>query len=160
MRMALQFASFYMGESLFGIDVLLVREINKNLEITPVDPAPQQVRGLLNLRGQIVTVLDLGTTLGLGPREITDSTCCIVLKTNAELAHYRQQGFTLENTTKDLVGLLVDKIGDMVSVETRDIEPPPANVSGVDGKFLAGVLKLEQELLVTLRLQEVLALQQ
>lgn len=158
--MALQFASFYMGESLFGIDVLLVREINKNLEITPIDPAPQQVRGLLNLRGQIVTVLDLGTTLGLGPRTITDATCCIVLKTNAELTHYRQQGFALESTTKDQVGLLVDKIGDMVAVEARDIEPPPANVSGVEGKFLSGVLKLEQELLVTLRLQEVLALQQ
>ena len=53
-----QFASFYLGDNLFGIDVRLIREINRNIDITVVDSAPEFVRGLLNLRGQIVTVID------------------------------------------------------------------------------------------------------
>ncbi|MBD3419186.1 MAG: chemotaxis protein CheW [Chitinivibrionales bacterium] len=153
-----QFATFYLGEGLFGIDVLLVREINRNLEITDVDPSPDFVVGLMNLRGQIVSVADLGVRLGLERRIIGKATCCIVLKTDEELQRLRDEGLLSENTSKDIVGLVVDKIGDMITVDDRNIEPPPANMNGVDGKFLGGVVKLDAELMATLKVAEILAM--
>lgn len=153
-----QFSSFYLGESMFGIDVLLVREINRNLDITPVDPSPDFVKGLMNLRGQIVTVTDLGVRLNLDKRERTKSTCCIVLKTEKELERIADEGLISESTSKDTVGLLVDKISDMISIDENEIEAPPANMNGVDGKYLGGVIKLERDLLATLKISEILAL--
>lgn len=155
-----QFITFYLGEALFGIDILLVREINRNLDITPVDRAPSYVRGLLNLRGQIVTVVDLGVQLELGPRKIGNSSSCIVLKTTMELERSRSQEEITDKTSADLVGLLVDGIGDVVSVDPSVIEPPPTHTHGVSGKFLDGVIKLDNRLLVTLKTSNVLALEQ
>ena len=83
-----QFITFYLGEDLFGLDILLVREINRHLELTRVDRTPEFVRGLMNLRGQIVTVLDLGIRLGIGARAIERESSCIVLKTRGELERY------------------------------------------------------------------------
>jgi purine-binding chemotaxis protein CheW len=126
-----QFVTFKMDDGLLGIDVLMVREINRVLDITPVPKAPDYVRGLVNLRGQAVTVFDLGIRLGLGPREITEETHNLVLK-------------------HDLVGLLVDSIGNIVQCEEIEIEPPPANVGNIEGKFLEGVVQMEHQLLVIL----------
>ena len=151
-----QYATFFVGEDLFGIDVLLVREINRNLEVTPVDQVPDFVYGLLNLRGQIVTLVDLGVQLGLGKTTTSADTCCIVLKTNQELEKYKSEGFDTEETSNDIVGLLVDRIGDMVSADDSAIEPPPANANGIDSRFFDGVIKLERELLVILKIESVL----
>ncbi|MBN1981776.1 MAG: chemotaxis protein CheW [Chitinivibrionales bacterium] len=153
-----QFASFLLGESLFGIDVLLIREINQNIDITPVNPSPEFLLGLMNLRGQIVAVTDLGIRLGLKKREITAQSCCIVLKTTKELDRILNEGLIAETTSNDTIGLLVDKIGDMTSIDDMYIERPPANINGVDGKYLGGVIKLEHELLATLKIKEILAI--
>lgn len=152
-----QFTTFYLGESLFGIDVLQVREINRDMNFTFVDRAPEYVSGLLNLRGQIVTVFDLGVKLGLGARVITDKTRCIVLKDNHELQKYRDAGIEIDNTSDDLVGILIDELVDMVDVEELDIEAPPANVNGVDSKYINGVIKLDHTLLVTLKTSSILS---
>jgi len=154
--MPVQFATFYINDGLFGIDVLLVREINRNLDITEVSPAPEFVAGLMNLRGQIVTIIDPGVRLGLGRRPRTDDTCCIVLKTKQETERMVQEGLSIETTAKDIIGLIVDRIGDMTIVGNDDIEQPPANINGVDGKFLTGVVKLEHELLGVLKIAEIL----
>ncbi len=153
-----QYTTFYLGDSLLGLDVLLVREINRNLDITIVDPSPDFVMGLMNLRGQIVAVTDLGIRLGLEKRTITKSTCCIVLKTNHELERIIDEGLISETTSNDFVGLIVDKISDMITIDEKEIEPPPANMNGVDGKYLGGVVKLKKELLATLKVSEILAM--
>ena len=132
-----QFVTFKMDDDLLGIDVLMVREINRVLDITPVPKAPGYVRGLVNLRGQAVTVFDLGIRLGLPPREITEETHNLVLK-------------------HDLVGLLVDSIGDIVQCEEIQMEPPPANVGNIEGKFMEGVVQLEHQLLVILHTGKIL----
>ena len=126
-----QYVTFRVDEDLLGIDVLMVREVNSVLDITPVPKAPAYVRGLVNLRGQTVTVFDLGICLGLPPRKITEQSHNVVLK-------------------QDLVGLLVDSIGNMVQCGALDVEPPPANAGSIRGKFVDGVLKLDHELLVIL----------
>ena len=152
------FTSFYLGDSIFGIDVLLVREINKNFEITEVTPCPDFLLGLMNLRGQIVTVIDLGIKVGLHKREITPESCCIVLKTSKELETYFQDLEVKQLRTRDTVGLLVDQIGDMISVDDKLIEPPPANLNGVDNKFLHGIIKLDQQLMTTLHVDTLLTI--
>ncbi|MDD5673019.1 MAG: chemotaxis protein CheW, partial [Chitinivibrionales bacterium] len=148
-----QFTSFYVGENLFGIDIRLIREINRNTEITPVDSAPDFIRGLLNLRGQIVTVIDVGIRMGLrlNPEKI-DTSRVIVLKTSGELAARRGDNDPVEETSRDLVALYVDKIGDMVTFEAKEIEAPPANIGQIQGKFIGGIAKLEKELLIIIKI--------
>jgi purine-binding chemotaxis protein CheW len=152
-----QFATFRLNGQLFGIDVLLVREINQYMVITPVPLAASSVRGLINLRGQIVTVVDLGVLIGLEPRTITRESHSLVLKTQDDLASLRLRFGNQDLTGPlDTVGLLVDGVGDVVDVDMNEMEPPPANVGDVDGQFLAGVIKLEQELLVLLNIGKAL----
>jgi purine-binding chemotaxis protein CheW len=152
-----QFASFYIGDNLFGVDIRLIREINRNIDITPVDSAPDFVRGLLNLRGQIVTVIDVGVRMGLRKdKQRIDGARCIVLKTSEEIASKRSEDSALEDTSRDIVALYVDAIGDMVTFEEKEIEPSPANIGEVEGKFIGGIVKLEKELMIILKAAELL----
>ena len=136
---ARQFVSFKIAGRLLGLDIRQVREINRVLDITPVQHARPHVRGLLNLRGQIVTVFDLGVRLGLGPQEITPDTHSVVLKS-------------------DDVALLVDAVGEAVEVPQGQMESPPANQGGIAGGFIQEVVKLHDDLLVVLSVEKLLAL--
>jgi purine-binding chemotaxis protein CheW len=152
-----QYATFLLGDRLFGLDLMMIREINRILDITPVPHAKPHIRGLINLRGQIVTILDLGVRLGLEPQAIAEDSHNLILKTNAELAAVRREGDGQGySTATDLVGFLVDAIGDVVEADETTIEPPSANVSEAEGGFLSGVIKTDAGLLVLLDLHEVL----
>ena len=135
----LEFATFYLGELLLGIDIHRMQEINRHLELTPVPHAPEYVSGVVNLRGEVVTILDLRRILGLEPREITPQCRNIVV-----------------NSSSEQIGLLVDRIADVVTARADEIDPPPANLHGVDGKYFTGVYKLEAELLVILDIDNLL----
>ncbi len=132
-----QFVTFGIDDYLLGIDILKVREINRVLDITPVQHARTYVRGLINLRGQTVTVFDLGRRLGLALRKIAEESHNIILK-------------------NDAVGLLVDSIRDVVVAQDDEIEQPPANVGGIEGKFIEGIVKLEKDLLLILSAEKIL----
>jgi purine-binding chemotaxis protein CheW len=151
-----QLATFTIGEHLFGINVLLVREINPNTSFTPVDLAPEYIRGLMNLRGQIITIIDPAVRLGMPQREITPESCCLVLKTTREVEDREDATELIAETVNDMVGLLVDSISDMVTADTREIELPPANIGEIDGRFMSGILKMEGRLLIILKNSEVL----
>lgn len=137
---ALQCASFYLGDALMATPIPQIEEINRHLSLTPVPHAPSYVRGVINLRGEVMTVIDLRAVLGLGPTEITPQTRNVIVTSRGE--H---------------IGLLVDRIAEVVTIEREQIERPPANVSGVDGRFFRGVYKLEGELLVILDIETVMA---
>ncbi len=155
-----QFSTFHIGDMLCGIDILLVKEINRQLEITEVAGAPVFIRGLLNLRGQIITVIDIGIRLGFEGQVPTSRSRCIVLKTIAELNALPQSAGIEEETTTDMVGLFVDRVSDMVAVNDSEIQYPPANLGNIDSKYLTGVIQLEDELLVILKLGEILSVRQ
>ncbi len=157
--MPAQFATFFLGNDYFGIDVLLVREINQNMVVTEVDPSPVYIVGLMNLRGQIVTVADLKVKLGIEDKAGVSGENCIVLKTDEELDRLRDKGFGVSKTAKDIVGLMVDRIGDMVTVHEDEMESAPANVNGVDSRYIRGIVKLDGKLLVVLNVQTVLAME-
>lgn len=152
-----QFATFRLGERMFGLDILMIREINRLLDITPVPHSADYTRGLINLRGQIVTIIDLGVRLGLTRREISDNSHNIILKTDSELtsARINIDGKQM-STSMDLVGFLVDAIGDVIEADDSKKEPAPANVSEAEGRFLSGVIKTDTGLLVLLSIQDVL----
>ncbi len=152
-----QFSTFRLGDRLFGLDLMMIREINRILDITPVPHSRDHIRGLINLRGQIVTILDLGVRLGLPSREVSDESHNIILKTNAELAAANQSSQKQFATSVDLVGFLVDAIGDVVEADDSAIEPPSANVSEAESQFLSGVIKTDMGLLVLLDIKEVLS---
>jgi purine-binding chemotaxis protein CheW len=145
-----KFASFYIGDTLFSIDIILVREINRSIEITPVDLVVDSIRGLINLRGQLVTIFDLGIQLGMEKTVITESTRSVILKTNSEVANLFNNTELEDSTSDDVVGFLVDKIGDIITTDTGSIQSPPAHLTGIQRKFIKGVYKLESELLIIL----------
>jgi purine-binding chemotaxis protein CheW len=135
----IEFATFYVGHLLLGIDIRQTEEINRQLDLTPVPHAPACVRGVVNLRGEVVTVLDLRNILGLEPLAVGQSSRNVVVRNETEQ-----------------VGLLVDRVADVVTVRAEEMELPPANVNGVSGRFFKGVYKLESALLVALDVQTVL----
>lgn len=152
-----QFSTFYLGAARFAVDILLIKEINRHLEITEVAGAPEFIRGLLNLRGKIVTVFDLAVRFALPAQEIDNYSRCIILKTTAELAPHQAAGLLDDDTGPDVVGLLVDRIGDMVAIDDEAILSTPASVGGVESKFIAGVIRLAEELIIVLRARATLA---
>lgn len=151
-----RYTSFRLGDGTFGIDILLVGEVIRNPEITPVDLGPDYVAGLLNLRGQIVTIIDLRTRLGLPPLPPGSSPRCLILKTTHGLAAQRQRVEIDDATCVDMVGLLVDDMRDVVTIADDELEPAP-NFGALDARFVAGVAKLDDRLLVTLATRTLLA---
>ena len=147
-----QFATFYLDDLLLGIDILAVREINRHLDLTNVHLMKDYVCGMLNLRGQIITMLDLGVKLGLKPREITPESRGIILKTQQEIDTKTFEALAEEELGSDHVGLLVDRVGDVVTVDAGEIDPPPANIGEISGQYLSGVIRLEDKLLSILKI--------
>lgn len=135
----LEFSTFYVGGALCGINILNIQEINKHFEITKVPQASDYIKGILNLRGRIVTIIDLGKKLGLDP--VSED------KNNRNI---------IVNSEDEHIGLLVDSIADVVLAQKDDIEPAPSNIGGVKGKFFQGVLKTEDQLIGILAIDEVL----
>lgn len=137
---SVELATFYVGDALCGMDILKVQEINKLMEMTKVPQAPDYVMGILNLRGQIVTIIDLGKKLGLTQIDINESSRNIIV-----------------NSENEYIGLLVTRIGDVVEADWQKVEPPPANIGGVQGHFFRGVFKTEDRLIGILDSERVLA---
>jgi len=136
---AMELATFYVGEALCGMDILKVQEINKLLEMTKVPQAPEYVKGILNLRGQIVTVIDLGRKLDLSPTRLSDTSRNIIV-----------------NSEDEYVGLFVDRISDVERADWDKVEHAPANIGGIQGKFFEGVFKSKDHLIGILNVEEVL----
>jgi len=135
---AIELSTFYVGKVQFGIDIIKIQEINKQMTMTTVPQAPEYVLGILNLRGRIVTIIDLAKKLGLSSAGHTVDSRIIIVDSKGE--H---------------IGLLVDRIGDVELAKTDEIEPPPANIGGILGSFFEGVFKTKDKLISVLDLEEV-----
>jgi purine-binding chemotaxis protein CheW len=124
------YATFYVDDAHFGVDALDVQEVLRHQPMTRVPLASDEVRGLINLRGQVVTAVDLRRRLGLDPRQD------------------EQAAMNLVVCTEDgPVSLLVDRIGDVLRVDVDELEVTPETVQGLSRDLLVGVIKLESGLL-------------
>jgi purine-binding chemotaxis protein CheW len=128
-----QLCTFFLDGLLFGVDVTRVQEVIRHQPMTPVPLAPGVVRGLINLRGQIVTALDLRRRLDLPPLEAGILAMNVVVR--------RDEG---------AISLLVDEIGDVVDVDEACFEPPPEMLDPSVKGLIAGVYKLSPQLLLVL----------
>ena len=139
-----RYCTFYLGDERYGIDILTVREINRKVVVTQVHGAPESVRGLMNLRGQIVTVIDPSVRLGAAPHRLSKATRLVILKTNAELAERVVDG---RATSDDLIGLCVDRISDVISVPEGELDPPPPDQTGRADRLIAGIAQRSDEVI-------------
>lgn len=128
-----QFATFFAGNLLFGVEVLRVQEVLRYQEMTPVPRADDVIEGLINLRGQIVTAIDVRRRLGLPPRASERTPMNMVIRSD-----------------DGAVSLLVDEIGDVLDVEQSAYEPVPENVVTTIRDLTTGVYKLRDRLLLIL----------
>jgi purine-binding chemotaxis protein CheW len=128
-----QFCTFRLDGFFFGIDILQVQEIIRRLSFTRIPLAPMLIEGLVNLRGQIVTAIDMRRRIGLPPRP-----------------EGRQPIHVVVRTEDGAASLLVDEIGDMMELSDEAFEAPPDTVQGPARELISGVYKLEHGLLLIL----------
>jgi purine-binding chemotaxis protein CheW len=138
-----QLVSFFLEDQLFGIDIQLAREVNPDTNIIPVPLSRKEICGLVNIRGQVIMVVNLSVLLGMPPRLLTSESHIIILKTTQEYVRVRNRDTSIhaEIFGDKPIGLLVDKIGDVVSVIERDIEPPPQHLDESRSSFFEGVTR-------------------
>ena len=135
-----KYCTFYLEDNYFGIEVEQVQEIIRSQPITPVALAPVAIKGLINLRGQIVTAVDLRKLLELPPRESNVDLMNIVVSTN--MGAY---------------SLLVDRVGDVLELANDCSEPPPENIDGIARDLVRRAYKLDGQLLLTMSLSTLLS---
>ncbi|HMM21583.1 MAG TPA: chemotaxis protein CheW [Selenomonadales bacterium] len=134
----IQLVVFKLNRESYGISILQVQEIKRMLEITRVPHSPDYVKGVINLRGSVLPVLDLKKRLDLPPGEYTDDTRIIIVK--------------MEDVT---VGLIVDAVSEVTTISSDSVEPPHTVVSGLSAQYLSGVGKLDDTLLILLNLEAI-----
>ncbi|MGH9744888.1 MAG: chemotaxis protein CheW [Candidatus Acidiferrales bacterium] len=125
-----QFCTFYLDKLLFGVELKGVQEVIRSLDMTHVPLAPEVVGGLINLRGQIVTTVDLRRRLELEARPAEALPMNVVVR-----------------SADGAVSLLVDELGDVVEVDEGSFEPPPETLRGAVRSMILGVHKLENTLM-------------
>jgi purine-binding chemotaxis protein CheW len=128
-----QFCTFFVNGLFFGVEVLKVQEVIRYQGMTRVPLAPTMIQGLINLRGQIVTAIDLRRRLELAPRAADQLPMNVVVRSD-----------------DGAVSLLVDEIGDVVEIQDDIYERPPETLKGVARELVQGVYKLKERLLLIL----------
>ncbi|PQO35558.1 chemotaxis protein CheW [Blastopirellula marina] len=135
-----QFVTFYLGELLMAIPIGCVQEINRQLECTPVPQAPSYVCGVVNLRGEVVTVVEPRQILRLPAGDQTRESRNLIINSHGES-----------------VGIMVDKVSDILTLTDDGVTPPPANLKGVEGRFFIGVHQRDEDVVVLLNIDEMLS---
>lgn len=138
--MSTRLVTFTLGRRSYGIDVSVVQEVLRGLPLTRIPLAPRALAGLINLRGQVLTAVDLREQLGLPPREEGVEAMLVV-------AH----------VVGEPVALLVDSIGAVVDVEPEQFEPPPDTLVGPTRELILGAYKLPDHLLLALDVDKAVA---
>ena len=146
-----QITTFMLGNTRIGIDILLVREVYRHMSVTPVPDSPPHLNGLMNLRGRVVTVIDLNVCLSRPAAEDIESNRLLVMKTDKEIEKYKSEGLLKDvSIGDDMVGFLIDQMDDVVSIEDSEIFPAPSHLDEVEEALIEGVIKQGEELIILL----------
>ena len=154
-------STFTLGELYLGINIILVREINRSIGCTPVPGAPDYIRGMLNIRGRVITLFDLKRRLGWSSnaKVLTNAKQYnVIMKTHSETMKIDQRLARKSCPWEDPVGLAVDQLGDVRDIVDDNIFPPPANLRGISADFIHGVVEFKHNLLVILDVAAVLGM--
>ncbi|MCG6286513.1 chemotaxis protein CheW [Vibrio vulnificus] len=135
----LQWVTFQLEEETYGINVMQVREVLRYTEIAPVPGAPDYVLGIINLRGNVVTVIDTRSRFGLMEGEVTDDTRIIVIESEHQV-----------------IGILVDSVAEVVYLRSSEIDSTPSVGTDESAKFIQGVSNRDGKLLILVDLNKLL----
>ncbi|AEY02401.1 purine-binding chemotaxis protein CheW [Oceanimonas sp. GK1] len=136
----LQWVTFRLDNETYGINVMQVQEVLRYSDIAPVPGAPDYVLGIINLRGNVVTVLDTRLRFGLMPAEISDNTRIVIIEAE-----------------KQVIGILVDSVAEVVYLKSSEIESAPNVGTSESARFIQGVCNRENELLILVDLDKLLS---
>lgn len=135
----LQWVTFHLDNETYGINVMQVQEVLRHTEIAPVPGAPSYVLGIINLRGNVVTVIDTRQRFGLSPAPITDHTRIVIIEAD-----------------KQVVGIMVDSVAEVVYLRQSEIETAPNVGTDESAKFIQGVCNKNNELLILVDLEKMM----
>lgn len=136
----LQWVTFRLEDELYGINVMQVQEVLRHTEIAPVPGAPDYVLGIINLRGNVVTVIDTRRRFALMDREIDDNTRIVIIEVDGQV-----------------VGLLVDSVAEVVYLRESEIEKAPEVGNDESSKYIQGVVTRDKELLILVDVNKLLS---
>ena len=136
---SINLVTFKLGNNEYAIDIMQAKEIIKMEKITLIPNAPDYVEGVINLRGNIIPIVDLKKRFNLDENEEEKNTGIIIVK--------------IDDVD---MGIIIDAISKVVSIATSNIQPPPPMLSGIGQKYIKGVAKLEDKLLVVLDLEKLI----
>lgn len=134
-----QWVTFRLAGETYGVNVMQVQEVLRYTEIAPVPGAPNYVLGIINLRGNVVTVIDTRHRFGLQPGEVTDATRIVIIEASGQV-----------------VGILVDSVAEVVQLNANDVEHAPNVGSDESARFIQGVCHRAEELLILIDLNKLL----
>lgn len=135
--------TFNLGNEEYGIPILQVKEIIGIMEITEVPRMPCFIRGVINLRGKIIPVMDLRVRFGIEAKEYNNRTCIIVI----DIAQ--------ENNRKQ-IGIIVDTVSEVVNIPKDDVEHPPTYQAGLEEEFISGIGKVKGRIVILLDIDKIL----
>ncbi len=135
-----KYLTFFLGDEEYGIEILMVQEIIGLLRITPVPNTPRHMRGVINLRGKVVPVVDIRERFAMGTVEATKQTCIIVVRSG-----------------ETEIGAIVDRVSAVVNIKAEEIEETPPMGAGVDTSYLLGLGKTEGRVRLLLDIERVLS---
>lgn len=135
-----QIVSFHLGNEEYGLDIMRVQEIILVGDITQMPQVPDYVRGMINLRGHVIPVVDLRTRFDLPPCERSEEQRIIVV-----------------NLGSRTIGIVVDAVNQVLRMTPDQIEPAPAGITGLNHNFLTGLLKIEKQLIILLDIDQLFA---
>ncbi len=138
-----KYLTFALGNEEYGLEILKVREIIGYMDITQVPRTPSYVKGVINLRGQVIPVVDLRAKFGMEAIETTDQTCIIVVEIN-------------QTDRKFSTGIVVDYVQEVLDIDGNNIEEPPQFGSAVDTNFILGMGKIGDSVKILLDIDRVL----
>lgn len=139
-----KYFTFGLGDEEYGLEILKVREIIGLMEITTVPRTPEYVRGVINLRGKIIPVIDLRVKFGMEQVAETEETCIIVVEAT-------------RNGTRVDIGILVDRVREVLDIKAEDIDPPPPFGQGFEGNYILGMAKAQDSVKILLDVDTVLS---
>jgi len=139
-----KYLTFALGPEEYGLEILKVREIIGYMEITAVPQTPHEVKGVINLRGQVIPVVDLRAKFGMESADVTDETCIIVVEIS-------------QGTRSFSTGIVVDHVQEVLDIAGQDIEDAPQFGEAVDTNFILGMGKIGDSVKILLDIDRVLA---
>lgn len=134
-----RWVTFRLADEIYGINVMQVQEVLRMTDVAPVPGAPHYVMGIINLRGNVVTVLDTRKLLDLATSDITDSSRIMIIESG-----------------KVTVGLLVDSVAEVVNIASSDIDPPPSVGNDEGSRYIQGIYSTEQQILILIDLNKLI----